>query len=183
MQKLLKTYLRRLTNLTSRNRSLLLLSLPQEQLIDLHQLDFLNNKPSFEFINQLIAQKLQISLCDIMDSRLEKVNEVSKILRKIAKTEIFIKQERGAEDLYVGYPFVKGKLSDGTVVRCPLLFFPVTLKNSGDGKKWLLEKRDESISLNRSFLLAYSHFNQIKIKDDLLETSFDDFSKESLLRS
>jgi DNA polymerase IIIc chi subunit len=181
MQKLLKTYLRRLTNLTSRNRSLLLLSLPQEQFIDLHQLDFLNNKPSFEFINQLIAQKLQISLCDIMDSRLEKVNEVSKILRKIAKTEIFIKQERGAEDLYVGYPFVKGKLSDGTVVRCPLLFFPVTLKNSGDGKKWLLEKRDESISLNRSFLLAYSHFNQIKIKDDLLETSFDDFSKESLV--
>ena len=179
MQKLLKKYLRRLTNLTSRNRSLLLLSLPQEQFIDLHQLDFLDNKPSFELINQLIAQKSQIPLCDVMDSRLEKVNEASKILRKIAKTEAFIEQERGAEDLYVGYPFVKGKLSDGTVVRCPLLFFPVTLKN--DGKKWLLEKRDESISLNRSFLLAYSHFNQIKINDDLLETSFDDFSKESLV--
>mgnify|MGYP006177029539 CR=1 FL=1 len=40
MQKLLKTYLRRLTNLTSRNRSLLLLSLPQEQFLDLHQLDW-----------------------------------------------------------------------------------------------------------------------------------------------
>ncbi|MDZ7933506.1 MAG: AAA domain-containing protein [Emticicia sp.] len=179
MQKLLKTYLRRLTNLTSRNRSLLLLNLPQEQFFDLHQLDFLDNKPSFEYINQLIAQKSQIPLCDVMDSRLEKVNEASKILRKIAKTEAFIEQERGAEDLYVGYPIVKGKLSDGTVVRCPLLFFPVTLKN--DGKKWILEKRDESISLNRSFLLAYSHFNQIKINDDLLETSFDDFSKESLV--
>lgn len=179
MQKLLKTYLRRLTNLTSRNRSLLLLSLPQEQFLDLHQLDFLDNKPSFEYINQLISQKSQLPLCDIMDSRLEKVNEASKILRKIAKTEAFIEQERGAEDLYVGYPFVKGKLSDGTVVRCPLLFFPVTLKS--DGKKWILERRDESISLNRSFLLAYSHFNQIKINDDLLETSFDDFSKESLV--
>ncbi len=179
MQKLLKTYLRRLTNLTSRNRSLLLLNLPQEQFLDLHQLDFLDNKPSFELINQLIAQRSQISLCDVMDSRLEKVNEASKILRKIARTEAFIEQERGAEDLYVGYPFIKGKLSDGTVVRCPLLFFPVTLKN--DGRKWLLEKRDESISLNRSFLLAYSHFNQIKINDDLLETSFDDFSKESLV--
>lgn len=179
MQKLLKIYLRRLTNLTSRNRSLLLLSLPQEQFLDLHQLNFLDNKSSFEYINQLIAQKSQISLCDMMDSRLEKVNEASKILRKIAKTEAFIEEERGAEDLYVGYPFVKGKLSDGTVVRCPLLFFPVTLKNNG--KKWLLEKRDEGISLNRSFLLAYSHFNQIKINDDLLENSFDDFSKESLV--
>lgn len=179
MQKLLKIYLRRLTNLTSRNRSLLLLSLPQEQFLDLHQLNFLDNKSSFEYINQLIAQKTQISLCDMMDSRLEKVNEASKILRKIAKTEAFIEEERGAEDLYVGYPFVKGKLSDGTVVRCPLLFFPVTLKNNG--KKWLLEKRDEGISLNRSFLLAYSHFNQMKINDDLLENSFDDFSKESLV--
>ncbi|AFK03689.1 superfamily I DNA and RNA helicase and helicase subunits-like protein [Emticicia oligotrophica DSM 17448] len=179
MQKLLKTYLRRLTNLTSRNRSLLLLSLPQEQFIDLHQLDFLDNKPSFEFINQLIAQKTQIPLCDLMDSRMEKVNETSKILRKIARTEAFIEQERGSEDLYVGYPFIKGKLTDGTVVRCPLLFFPVSLSNNG--KKWILEKRDENISFNRSFLLAYSHFNQVKINDEFLETSFDDFSKESLV--
>ena len=131
MQKLLKTYLRRLTNLTSRNRSLLLLNLPQEQFLDLNELNFLDGKPSFEYINQLIAQKSNIPLCDLMDSRFEKVNEVSKRLRKIARTEAFIEEERGAEDLYVGYPFVKGKLSDGTVVRCPLLFFPVTLKNSG----------------------------------------------------
>lgn len=184
MQKLLKTYLRRLTNLTSRNRSLLLLNLPKEQFLDLHQLDFLDGKPSFEYINQLVAQKNTIPLCDVLDSRFEKVNEVSKILRKIAHTEAFIEKERGAEDLYVGYPFVKGKLSDGTVVRCPLLFFPVTLQNNGtppDGKKWILEKRDEAVSLNRSFLLAYSHFNKIKISDDFLETSFEEFSKESLV--
>ena len=179
MQKLLKTYLRRLTNLTSRNRSLLLLNLPQEQFFDLHQLDFLDGKPSFEYINQLISQKNQVPLCDVLDSRLEKVNEVSKILRKIARTEAFIEEERGSEDLYVGYPFVKGKLSDGTVVRCPLLFFPVTLQNSS--KKWILEKRDDAISLNRSFLLAYSHFNQIKISDEFLETSFEDFDKNSLV--
>jgi hypothetical protein len=179
MQKLLKTYLRRLTNLTSRNRSLLLLNLPKEQFLDLHQLDFLDGKPSFDYINQLIAQKNTIPLCDVLDSRFEKVNEVSKILRKIAHTEAFIEQERGAEDLYVGYPFVKGKLSDGTVVRCPLLFFPVTLQNSG--KKWILEKRDEAVSLNRSFLLAYSHFNKIKISDEFLENSFEEFSKESLV--
>jgi hypothetical protein len=179
MQKLLKIYLRRLTNLTSRNRSLLLLNLPQEQFLDLHQLDFLDGKPSFDYINQLIAQKVTIPLCDIIDSRLEKVNEVSKILRKITKTEVFIEQERGAKDLYVGYPFIKGKFSDGTVIRCPLLFFPVTLQNNG--KKWVLEKRDEAISFNRSFLLAYSHFNQIKISDEFLETSFEEFSKESLV--
>ncbi|WP_435353479.1 AAA domain-containing protein [Emticicia sp. SJ17W-69] len=179
MQKLLKTYLRRLTNLTSRNRSLLLLNLPQEQFLDLNELNFLDGKPSFEYINQLIVQKTTIPLCDLLDSRMEKVNEASKRLKKIARTEAFIEEERGSEDLYVGYPFVKGKLSDGTVVRCPLLFFPVTLKNNS--KKWILEKRDEAISLNRSFLLAYSHFNQIRISDEFLETSFEDFDKVSLV--
>src|SRR6218665_3643341 len=154
VQKLLKTYLRRLTNLTSRNRSLLLLNLPQEQFLDLHSLNFLDNKPSFEYIHQLISQKNQILLCDVQDSRYDKVNEVSQRLRKLARTESFIEEERGAKDLYIAYPFVKGKLSDGTKVRCPLLFFPVTLKTNG--KKWILEQRDEPVSLNRSFLLAYS---------------------------
>lgn len=178
MQKLLKTYLRRLTNLTSRNRSLLLLSLPQEQFIDLHSLNFLDNKPSFDYILQLISQKNQIPLCDVQDSRFEKVNEVSKRLRKVARTEDFIEEERGAKDLYVAYPFVKGKFSDGTAVRCPLLFFPVTLKTNG--KKWILEQRDEPVSLNRSFLLAYSYFNHIKLPDEWLEKSFEDFDKDSL---
>ncbi|HEY1054521.1 MAG TPA: AAA domain-containing protein, partial [Emticicia sp.] len=178
MQKLLKTYLRRLTNLTSRNRSLLLLNLPQEQFLDLHSLNFLDNKPSFDYIQQLISQKNQILLCDVQDSRYDKVNEVSQRLRKLARTESFIEEERGAKDLYVGYPFVKGKLSDGTVVRCPLLFFPVTLKNTG--KKWILEQRDEPEGFNRSFLLAYSYFNKIKLPDEWLEKSFEDFDKDSL---
>ncbi len=178
MQKLLKTYLRRLTNLTSRNRSLLLLNLPQEQFLDLHSLNFLDNKPSFDYIHQLISQKNQIPLCDVQDSRFEKVNEVSKRLRKLARTESFIEEERGAKDLYVAYPFVKGKMSDGTTVRCPLLFFPVTLKTNG--KKWILEQRDEPESLNRSFLLAYSYFNNIKLPDEWLEKSFEDFDKDSL---
>lgn len=178
MQKLLKTYLRRLTNLTSRNRSLLLLNLPQEQFLDLHSLNFLDNKPSFDYIHQLISQKNQIPLCDVQDSRFEKVNEVSKRLRKLARTESFIEEERGAKDLYVAYPFVKGKMSDGTTVRCPLLFFPVTLKTNG--KKWILEQRDEPESLNRSFLLAYSYFNGLKLPDEWLEKSFEDFDKDSL---
>lgn len=181
MQRILKTYLKRLTNLTSRNRSLLLLNLPKEQFIDLHELSFLESKPSFSIIEQLIAQKKQIPLCDLLDSRFEKVNEISKQIRKIARNEAFIETERGAKDLYIGYPIVKGKLSDGTSVRCPLLFFPVTLQQDlGKNNKWILVNRDEPISLNRSFLLAYSHFNQVPISDEWLDKTFEDFSQESL---
>jgi AAA domain/Protein of unknown function (DUF4011) len=202
LQKILKSYQKRLTNLTSRNKSLLLLNLSAEQFLDIHELDFLQNKPSFNLVEQLIAQKNTIPLCEVHDSRYERVNEVSKRLRKISRTEKFIEEERGSEDLYVGYPIIKGKFSDGTVVRCPLMFFPVHLtpspsptergavssdKNSplsrrgaGGEVQWQLQTRDESITLNRSFLLAYSHFNQIQISDDFLEHSFEDFSKDSL---
>ena len=176
---ILKSYQKRLTNLTSRNKSLLLLNLSVEQFLDIHELDFLQNKPSFNIIEQLIAQKNTISLCEIQDPRYERVNEVSKRLRKISRTEKFIEEERGSEDLYVGYPIIKGKFSDGTVIRCPLLFFPVTIIQN-NAQIWQLQIRDESITLNRSFLLAYSHFNQIQISDEFLEHSFEDFSKDSL---
>ncbi len=179
LKTVLKSYQKRLTNLTSRNKSLLLLGLSTEQFFDIHELDFLQNKPSFNIIEQLIAQKNTISLCEIHDPRYERINEASKRLRKISRTEKFIEEERGSEDLYVGYPIVKGKFSDGTVVRCPLLFFPVTLVKK-DSQVWQIQIRDEAITLNRSFLLAYSHFNQIKISDEFLEQSFEDFSKDSL---
>lgn len=192
MQQILKTYLKRLTNLTARNRSLLLTQLPVEQFLDLHELDFLDGKPSFDLVNQLINQKENISLCAVLDSRFEKINLLSKHLSKIARTEQFIKNERGAEDLYVGFPMVQGKFADGTVVRAPLLFFPVTLVTKSprfsetlrvsetQALKWHLRQRDEPITLNRSFLLAYGHFNQTPIPDELLEKSFDDFDKDSL---
>jgi len=86
-----------------------------------------------------------------------KVNEVSKRLRKIARTEHFIEEERGSRDLYVGYPFVRGKLSDGTPIHAPLLFFPVTLKI--DKEQWCLFERDDiGITLNRSFCFGLCAF-------------------------
>jgi superfamily I DNA and/or RNA helicase len=188
LQKILKSYQKRLTNLTSRNKSLLLLNLSAEQFLDIHELDFLQNKPSFNLVEQLIAQKNTISLCEVHDPRYERVNEVSKRLRKISRTEKFIEEERGSEDLFVGYPIIKGKFSDGTVVRCPLMFFPVTLAppapegGAFSSNMWTLKTPPSGAGglFNRSFLLAYSHFNQITISDEFLEHSFEDFSKDSL---
>ncbi|MFN4145275.1 MAG: AAA domain-containing protein [Runella sp.] len=178
---ILKTYLRRLTNLSTRNRSLLLTSLPIEQYLDWKSLDFLTNRSAYEVLAEVIAQKKSITLCQRLDSRFEKVNEISKRLAKIARTESFIKEERGSEDLYVGYPFVRGKFADGTPVHAPLIFFPVTLYLNSDSNEWQLRRRPEAASLNRSFLLAYSHFNQIRVGDEWLETNLDDLSRDALV--
>jgi len=179
-QNVLKTFRRRLTNLSSRNRSLLLTSLPAGQFLDLHETDFLLNKPSFNIIADLIGRKSSVALCDVLDARQERSNEVSRKLRRIDRTARFIEEERGTEDLYVGWPFVKGKFLDDTVIHGPLLFFPVQIEQQG--KFWKLTRRgDELAFLNPTLALAYGQFNQVKLPDDLVEKALDDLDRDSLI--
>lgn len=174
---ILHTYLRRLTNLSGNNRSLFLLKLPAEQLIDVHEFSFLNGDRSFEIINALIAGRDK-RICPVLDSRMEAANEVSQKLKKLQRLDRFIFEERGSNDLHVGWPFVRGKFSDGTMVRCPLLFFPVSLVQ--EGHHWVLQAREDAgITYNKSFLLAYSFYNKVKPEEDLLDSNFEDFDTDS----
>ena len=178
MQSILQSYLRKLTNLTGNNRSLLLLRLASEQFIDLHDFDFTLGKPSFDIIKELIAQKGRFPLCQVLDARDSNNNQLSASLKKLHRLDQFIFEERGGKDLYVGWPFVHGKFSDGTLARCPLLFFPVSLET--DHKHWYLAPRkDVNITFNKSFLLAYSYFNKVSLDEDLVERVFDDFDNDS----
>ena len=178
MEKILKTYLRRLTNLSGNNRSLLLLRLISDQFLDLHDLDFSAGHPSFHLIEQLIAKKDKIKLCDEFDARDSVVNANSQKLRKISRIENFIFQERGAKDLYVGWPFVRGKFSDGTLVRCPLIFFPVSLTR--EKQAWYLEQRkDVNITFNKTFLLGYAHYNDTQLDEELIEAVLNDLDSDS----
>jgi len=178
MKKILKTYLRRLTNLSANNRSLLLLRLISDQFIDIHDFDYLLNDPSFEIIKQLIGQKNKIDLTPQIDSRDKQSNEISIKLKKLQRIERFIYEERGAKDLYVGWPFVRGKFADGSLVRCPLLFFPVDILLEG-GMWKLVNRKGVNVTFNKTFLLAYSYYNQIEVDEELVERVFDDLDKDS----
>lgn len=178
MQQILESYLRRLTNLSGNNRSLLLLRLISDQFIDLHDLDFNYDSPSFDIIKNLIAGKKKIDIASVVDTHDGHNNQVSQRLKKIQRIEKFIFDERGAKDLYVGWPFVRGKFKDGTLVRCPLLFFPVEL--SFERNTWSLKLRTNvNLTLNKTFLLAYSYFNELSPDQELLDKVFDDFDKDS----
>lgn len=174
---ILESWMRRLTNLSGNNRSLLLLRLTAEQLMDLHEVNMLNGFPSFEVIKALIAGKA-IKLCQVLDSRVEYNNEVSRKLKRIQRADHFLHAERGSNDLHIGWPFVRGKFSDGTLVRCPLLFFPVTLTQSNNG--WHLQLRQQAgITINKSFLLAYAHYNKVTLDEEMLDVNFEDFDTDS----
>ena len=175
-KKLLTTYLRRLTNLSGNNRSLYLPRL-SEQFLDLHDLSQLNKEKSFGIIEALLAGKKKM-LCAILDSRMEIVNEVSKKLKKLQRFDQFLFEERGSKDLHIGWPFVSGKFSDGTLVRCPLLYFPVELFT--ENKEWFIRLREgEDIIFNKSFILAHSFYNQVNVDESLLEETFDDTERDS----
>jgi hypothetical protein len=178
MNQVFQSYLKRLTNLSGNNKSIFLSRLLNDHFIDIHAFDFLANKPSFYIIESLIAQRSAVELCQAGDPRDSKTNEVSRRLKNIKRTEKFISEESGSRDLYVGWPFLKGKLNDGTLIRCPLLYFPVSLES--EENTWVLSMRQEvNISLNKPFLMAYAHFNEIKLSDELLDFSFEDFEKDS----
>ncbi len=177
MHEVLKSYLKRLTNLSGNNRSLMLRRLSADQFLDLYALNFITESGAFDILEHLIGGRKKV-LCPLMDSRHEDTNVVSRKLKKLQRVDRFIQEERGSKDLYVGWPFVKGKFSDGTPARCPVLFFPVTLELKKD--HWMLVPRvEEGVTFNKSFFLAYSHYNGIALTDDFLDRTFEDFDDDS----
>ena len=178
MISILKGYLKKLTNLTSANKSLMQLRLFASQDLDLNELDFLDGVSSFEILRKVMSRSgVDYPLVDLLDSRNESVNKVSKRLKNILRKSEFIFEERGAQDLYLGWPYVEGKFQDDTKLRCPLLFIPVKLSVKKD--KWVIRrKKNVSISINKSFILAYAYYNKVSIQDDLVEATFDDFSSD-----
>ncbi len=178
MKEILQSYLRRLTNLSGNSRSILLPRLSAEQFLDIHDFNFALNEPSFSIMEGVLARKPKIPLCAVQDSRDQSSNKLSARVKKLKRIDHLVFEERGARDLYVGWPFVRGKFSDGTLTRCPLMFFPVTIES--DEKEWYLSSRkDVNVTLNKSFLLAYAYYNQLKPNETLLDRVFDDFDKES----
>ena len=154
-----------------------MLRLPSSQFIDLREFQFQVKEGAFSIIEALIGGKSQ-GLCPLMDARDKEANELSRKIRRLAREDQFIFEERGAKDLYVGWPFVHGKLADDTLIRGPLLFFPVEIVLKKD--EWTLVPRNDSGTMfNKSLLLAYAHFNQVKLDDDLIDKTFDYFDMDS----
>ncbi len=148
-----------------------------EQFFDLHEVSQLNREKSFAVVEAIIAEKRKI-LCPVTDSRLEASNEVSRKLKRLYRLEQMVFEERGSRDLHLGWPFVRGKFSDGTSVHCPLLFFPVELVQ--EDNHWIIRARpDADISFNKTFLLAYSFYNQVKVDETLMDENFEETDRDS----
>lgn len=174
MQQILHAFKLRLTNLSQGNRSLKLGRLSARRDIDLWDLAHLAGKSAEELLEQVIAGK-DITLITRIDPRHEPTNLADRRLNNIYRTVEMFLEESGTYDLYLGYPFVEGKFLDGTVVRSPLLLFPVRLERKLQGKpRWKLSCLDEPVSFNPTLFLAYENYQSWRFPAEFWEEEIEE---------
>lgn len=174
MRQILHNYKLRLTNLSQSNRSLKLARLSSRRDMDLKMLAYLEKESAEEILSKIIADK-DIRLINKLDPRHEPTNIADRRLNNIYREVNTIFEETGTYDLFVGYPFVEGKLIDGTIVRCPVLLFPVRLiRNLQNKPRWKLERiTDEPVEFNKTFFMAYEQFQQVRLKSEFWEEEIE----------
>lgn len=179
---ILQAYLKEYSPFRSDNKTLLISTENDDSFLDIYTLDFSNQANAFTLIDQLIAHKPTITIGEQAHSDEQpSTHPLWEQLTRIAQTEHLIKTETGTEELYIGYPMIRGTFADGTSVASPLLLFPVSLqkKHHSTGIIWQITRRDEPINFNRLLLQGYAKHNQIRIFDNFLEYSFDEFPRNS----
>lgn len=171
-----QVYLNRLIDLSGRNHSVFLPKLVSSQMIDLKDFHFLNNHPSFFYITEILGRKKKIPLIHTVDARDKHVNALSQKLRRLQQHIRLVEEETGEKNVFVGWPFVEGKLANEQLIRCPLIFFPVTLVQ--DQHSWYMSKTaGEQAFLNKAFLLAYAHAQGKELDQEWLEKPLEEFSR------
>ncbi|MGL4623857.1 MAG: AAA domain-containing protein [Culicoidibacterales bacterium] len=98
----------------------------------------------------------------------EKIEKQQKALAMLHRECIAQSKETGRYELKIGYPFIKGKFLDETLVHAPLFLFSAVLER-GANNTWYLRLDGQSPIINRVFLLAVQKYNQTPIALDVIE--------------
>ncbi|WP_111670310.1 AAA domain-containing protein [Algoriphagus litoralis] len=172
-----QNYINRLTDLSSRNRSLYLPKLDGTGKIDLREFEFLNGKPNFEILQSVIQGKKQIQLIAEVDPRMGETNQLSKQLARLAFRAQLAQEETGSQSLYLAWPFVEGKLINGQVLRAPILLVPIQLTRE-KGFWWM--GVEDAWQWNPAFLLAYRHAYHKESDEEKLQEELESLSLDPL---
>ncbi|MEB2785480.1 AAA domain-containing protein [Algoriphagus persicinus] len=175
-ESIFQTYRNRLVDLSSKNRSLYLPKTEGFGVVDVKELDFLNGKNSFEIMKKAISSKKSIPLIPESDPRLTSVNSLSRTFSRLSFRDQLTKEETGERSLFLGWPFVEGKLINGHILRAPLLLLSVNLQL--EKGQWVLSKIDEW-QWNPAFISAYSQGYGKVLDTDALNQALQEMSSDA----
>ena len=101
------------------------------------------------------------------------VARIKELRREVEELE----RETGRYELFVGYPFVFGTLSQGSTkmtIKAPLLLFPVRINIPDERTVEISFSEDDRIQINHALIFAYAQSRKLNI--DNLELEFDSLS-------
>jgi very-short-patch-repair endonuclease/Ni2+-binding GTPase involved in maturation of urease and hydrogenase len=150
----LKELEKKLVNLNRRNRLLYMPKLVSKYGYDLYTGSDCNA------LDLIFGKKRQIVLSDLANTDSQELGKNKRLTTLARETNKDIR-DRGQNDLYIGYPFAKGRLpGEEFDIRCPLVLFPATIDKTPT--KISIELDDSrDILYNNALLLAYFKFNNI----------------------
>ena len=128
------------------------------------------NLEEFEKAEKKRKKKVSDGETKLIETEIARLRELKREVEEIEK-------ETGKYELYVGYPFVFGSIQQGpttTLIKAPLLLFPVKIDIDGDDSAYITFDNSEKIQINKALIFAYAQSKKINI--DELETEFDDLS-------
>ena len=109
----------------------------------------------------LFGTRQSITICDCglhSDYQYRRYDGFSNVLREATRDV----REKGRNDLYIGYPFVKGKLQgEEFEIRAPMALFPVKADRTSSSIKLSLDE-DRDVLYNNTLILAHHKFNNIR---------------------
>ena len=164
----------RLININKRNRLLYLSKIHNRYSFDLY-----NTKSKIDIVDFLLGKSLkkEFSATDILENFTKKSKKLDSAERKLLNLIREVSRdarESGQEDLYVGYPFVIGKMRDEDFnVRAPLALFPISFEQKPNGIFFRVDK-ERDVLYNTNLILTHYKFSNIN--QDLPNSVIDDVS-------
>lgn len=163
----LKELEKKLVNINRRNRLLYLARTANKYAVDLYRTDIDPLEIAFGSGPIVVSDITSFDLYSSPDEQLKQHKRYIQLLREINKDL----RDKGQNDLYLGYPFAKGRLpGENFDVRAPLALFPIAADVTPT--KITLQLDDTRDALyNNALILAYYKFNNITkpLPNDVIE--------------
>ena len=131
--------------------------------------------PELDPLGLIFGSKRLLKLCDVANGKEDErmYKHLNQILREVNR-EL---REKGQYDLYIGYPFVQGKMPDDDFpIRAPLALFPVTLEKDPRTITLTYDSSRDAM-YNNTLILAYikATGQNRPLPNNILE-DFDEYS-------
>jgi len=162
----------RLSDLSKRNRSIRLMKLTDKWTIDLFELErvYKEKNRTSSILEEILNNKQNEILLFKRDMNDEKKMVLTHKLTSLHRNLKGIEEETGMYDFYLGYPFLTGKMMDGTFFRAPVFLYPIKLEKNG--LNWSLIKGDGEKLINRTLFLALKKLNEFNVDEKMLDEEY-----------